>query len=496
MCQGPDGLVDLLELRGGELTGVVIARGITPEQVRDYVPSNITVTSQTDDPRCAAVPPPPPPPPPPPTEECPPGELRQPDGTCGVGPPPTWEAVLMCQGPDGLVDLLELSGGEITGVVIATGITPEQVRDYVPTNITVTSVTDDPRCGEVLPPPPPPTEECPLGEELQADGTCAVIVIPPPPPPPPPPTCPPGQIVQTDGSCAPPTVVCPEGQTRQADGTCAPIPPPPPPPPPTGCPPGQELQPDGSCSVPTIVCPEGQELQEDGTCSAPTVVCPEGMTLQPDGSCSFSPVECPTGQELQPDGTCAPIPVEPPVEEEEALACPTNGTFDLYDAITGEHVASDVAEEDLPGGTEIIAADDPRCGLPPDVIPPDGTPPVDGGVLPPPDGGVPGLPPVDDGVPGVPPPPGGFPGTGPTGGPFVSPETGYHPTSSPTEGFPKRFPITNGAPIQFGPEEPAMPVRFPCGAGAGLMPSVRLLRTVTHEQTGPQSFANPIYRTF
>ncbi len=70
-----------------------------------------------------------------------------------------------------------------------------------------------------------------------------------------------------------------------------------------------------------------------------------------------------------------PAPAPPPTEE-EALACPINGTFDLYDAETGEHIASDVAAADLPAGAEIVAIDDPRCGPAPEPAP---IPPSDGG---------------------------------------------------------------------------------------------------------------------
>ena len=70
-------------------------------------------------------------------------------------------------------------------------------------------------------------------------------------------------------------------------------------------------------------------------------------------------------------------PVPEPPSEEESLACPTNGTFDLYDAETGEHIASDVDEADLPVGAEIVAVDDPRCG--PVAEPPPTTPPSDAG---------------------------------------------------------------------------------------------------------------------
>ncbi len=85
----------------------------------------------------------------------------------------------------------------------------------------------------------------------------------------------------------------------------------------------------------------------------------------------------------EPEPTPEPIPEpepEPtpaPPTEEGSHACPTNGTYDLYDAETGEHIASDVAEADLPAGAEIVAVDDPRCGPAPEPDPP--TLPSDGG---------------------------------------------------------------------------------------------------------------------
>ncbi len=72
-----------------------------------------------------------------------------------------------------------------------------------------------------------------------------------------------------------------------------------------------------------------------------------------------------------------PEPAPAPPSEEESLACPINGTFDLYDAETGEHIASDVDEADLPVGAEIVAIDDPRCG--PVAAPPPTTLPSDAG---------------------------------------------------------------------------------------------------------------------
>lgn len=64
-----------------------------------------------------------------------------------------------------------------------------------------------------------------------------------------------------------------------------------------------------------------------------------------------------------------------------ALACPEGGTFDLYDAETGQHIASDVAQADLPPGAEIVAADDPRCGPAPAPPPQE---PSGGPIVPPP----------------------------------------------------------------------------------------------------------------
>ena len=111
----------------------------------------------------------------------------------------------------------------------------------------------------------------------------------------------------------------------------------------------------------------------------------------PQAGGALPPLPPPATPEIEPEPEPEPIPeptpeLEPepeptpaPPAEEEALACPTNGTFDLYDAETGEHIASDVAEADLPAGAEIVAVDDPRCGPAPEPAPP--TLPSDGGPI-------------------------------------------------------------------------------------------------------------------
>ncbi len=98
-------------------------------------------------------------------------------------------------------------------------------------------------------------------------------------PPPPPPTCPPGTVLQTDGTCRPPMApTCPPGTVLQPNGTCAP------PMAPT-CPPGTVLQPNGTCAAPMPTCPPGTVLQPNGTCAAPAPTCPPGTVLQPNGTC-------------------------------------------------------------------------------------------------------------------------------------------------------------------------------------------------------------------
>ncbi len=197
----------------------------------------------------------------------------------------------------------------------------------------------------------------------------------PPPPPEPPPEPP---------SSPPPEIPPPE--------------PPPPEPSPEPPPPGIGLH---------LCCtPEGELI---GITDVPQ--CPEGTTEVFDAS------ECPL-----------------PSVEEEALACPTNGTFDLYDE-NGQLVASDVAEGDLPAGVEIVAVDDPRCGPAPE--------------------------------PGV-----------------VSP-TGEVPSEVPAPGPPApSIPTTPLSPLPGAPQAPQVPAQgpftsqlYPCGTK--LPVSVRQLRTET-----------------
>lgn len=127
----------------------------------------------------------------------------------------------------------------------------------------------------------------------------------------------------------------------------------------------------------------------------------------------------------------------PPPTEEEALACPTDGTFDLYDAVSGEHIASGVAEADLPAGAEIVADDDPRCGPTP--------PPVPG--------------PAPAPTPGAP-----FPGPIPTAPPGAPPMV---PPSAPTA--PGAAPIPGTDPFARG--------FLPCGAQPPI--NLRVLKTQT-----------------
>ncbi len=157
-------------------------------------------------------------------------------------------------------------------------------------------------------------------------------------------------------------------------------PPPPPAPPPEPPPP---TEPPPTEPVPTVPTPE----------PSPEPL-PPGLgthyCCRPDGNliAITDVTQCPEGTTEVAEGTECPLPSA----EEEALACPTNGTFDIYDTETGELIASDVAEADLPVGAEIVAVDDPRCGLEP-TIPPPVAPPTEPTPQPvPSDGAVPPIP--------------------------------------------------------------------------------------------------------
>ncbi len=171
-------------------------------------------------------------------------------------------------------------------------------------------------------------------------------------------------------------------------GGCPPPPdggPPPPPPPPP---------PDGEA------CPAGMIKRDDKCCTPDEYAISTTFDpAQPEGVC-VAKHQC----FLPPDYTqLVGPPVEGgvdmsfceaavlPADYEGGLACPTDGTYDIYDAVTGELIASDVAAGDLPPDAEIVAVDDPRCG--PLVAPP-GLPP---GPLPPPI--APGLPFPSEGAP-------------------------------------------------------------------------------------------------
>ncbi len=214
-------------------------------------------------------------------------------------------------------------------------------------------------------------------------------------------------------------------------GAPAPPPEPPPEPPPPEPPPGMGkyfcCNPDGNLIVFTDVtqCPVGTTEVAEGVECPPPSPPPEPPPPEPP----------PTVPPPPPSPPPEPPPPEPPPSaEEEALACQTNGTFDLYDA-TGQLVASDVAEEDLPAGVEIVAVDDPRCGPAPE--------------------------------PGVVSPTGDVPSAIPTPGPTAA-----------------SIPTTPLAPLPGVPQAPQAPAQgpftsqiYPCGTK--LPVSVRSLRTET-----------------
>lgn len=169
------------------------------------------------------------------------------------------------------------------------------------------------------PPPPPPEEELPPPPEEE---------IPPPPPPP-------------TEELPPPPEVLPDGDE---------------------CPPGRTMTPWWGCTYQASAC-----LQENGTYTILEVTEVDGKLTWTGRTLAVnvSPEELTeyASYVTMDDDACIALKTfAAPSLEDADWACPTNGTFDLYDALTGEHLASDVAQEDLPEGVEIIAADDPRCG--------------------------------------------------------------------------------------------------------------------------------------
>lgn len=194
--------------------------------------------------------------------------------------------------------------------------------------------------------------------------------------------------------------------------------------------------------TPTDECPPGM-IRRDGNCCTPDEyeVSTTFDPAQPGGVCvakhqCFVPPDytTPAGPPVEGGVDMSFCEAPPPEDYEGGLACPTNGTFDIYDAVTGEHIASDVAVEDLPEGAEIVVVDDPRCG--PEVPP---GPPAAG----PPPGGPPGFP--GDGFPGVPGVP-GAPPIVPGEVPLVPGRVPSAPTPTPVSRQPSFAPINPFAP--------------------------------------------------
>ncbi len=213
-----------------------------------------------------------------------------------------------------------------------------------------------------------------------------------------------------------------------------PAPPPPSPPPPTPTPTPTPTPP------PT---PPPAPPPSNGPRPGP----PVSKCCRPDGTFFGAKdlAECPPGT-VEADPVSGECPVAP--SDEAALACQENGTYNLYDADTGEHIASDVAQADLPPGVQIVSGDDPRCGPPTlPTAPPPG--PTDGVPSP---GPLPTAPPPGptDGVP----PSGPLPSLPPPSLPSAPPGAPQLPTQSP---FTSRF--------------------VPCGAQPPI--NVRQLRTDT-----------------
>jgi hypothetical protein len=187
----------------------------------------------------------------------------------------------------------------------------------------------------------------------------------------------------------------------------------------------------------------------------------------------FADQPCPPGTRFVLKGflTCCELDPDYVPEPDGALACPTDGTFDLYDAITGEHIASNVAAADLPAGAEIVADDDPRCG-PPTIPPPTveiPPPPTIPPTIPPPTIPPPTIPPPGVGPVGPPPP-----GVGPVGPP---PPPVLPPPGLPTGPIPT-------APMPGVPSGPVQNTGFTGGfLPCGTQPPIKL--KVLHTETLP-----------
>ena len=165
------------------------------------------------------------------------------------------------------------------------------------------------------------------------------------------------------------------------------------------CPRGEELQPDGSCAPIPVVCPEGEELSPDGlTCAPIPVVCPEGEELSTDGlTCVPIPVVCPEGEDLSADGlTCLPIALVCPEGEElsaDGLTClPTPVVCPKGEELSPDGLTCVSIPVVCPEGEE-LQADGSCAQIPPTLTCPSGQILQDDGTcLPiPPDGEVPPL---------------------------------------------------------------------------------------------------------
>lgn len=214
------------------------------------------------------------------------------------------------------------------------------------------------RLGELICCTPPGQQGGPspcFDTNYQGTGTCAVAWM--------------DQSNATHPTCVEGT----EGQPYQGKWlppSCARAPEPPTPTPPP--PPTEPVTPG------TDECPEGwtpAEAVGELRCCRTREEGPDA-----DGKC-WKVTEC--IRAADPDTILGPVTEEIPCPEAPTYppkACRTNGLYDLYDADTGEVLARDVAEGDLPDDVEVLAPDDPRCAD----LTVSPAPPTPAGVSPPP----------------------------------------------------------------------------------------------------------------
>jgi len=162
--------------------------------------------------------------------------------------------------------------------VVSVG-TPSTTKPAIPT-------PSVPNCGPTDQPKPDNSgcvpKTCPLGQTLDAAGTCFT-----------PATCTVLQVPSPDQkSCLPKT--CPKGEILDSNGKCAS---------PPKCSPIEVLSADQKTCVPKT-CPSGQRLDNRGQCFTPAQC--SVLQVQSTDQKSCLPKTCPAGEVLTSKGTCVP----------------------------------------------------------------------------------------------------------------------------------------------------------------------------------------------